>query len=163
METAIIQGTSVLAQGLLTNLISDLYAKIKNSKKNAHISKIVEELDLKVDMEITEALLRDIKNLEKEKYHVVQVCVQHIYEVINLIKEEFDNMNLKLLNQHYQYNSNNWLIQWSILPSYESNKSNLKRYKDLLNKRVDTLIKILSIPNISLDSSKLSLYDEESD
>ena len=149
METAIIQGTSVLAQGLLINVITKLYSKIK-SEHNSHISKIIDELDLKIDIEITKALLEDIKMLDKNKYHVVQICIQHIYKILNSISEEIDNMNLKLIKQQYNYtNNHNWPVYlWYYnSPNYESNKLNLKKYKDLLNKRVNTLIKILSIQN----------------
>lgn len=145
METLILSGSSILARGLISTLVSEIYTNIKD-KKNDKISNIIEELDIKTDMQIIEALVNDIKLYEKDKHNIIQICIQHIYEVINSIKEEISNMNLKLINYHYKA-SNSYYSYYFDEPNYEENKINLKRFKEILNMRVDKLIKISSSIN----------------
>ncbi len=136
METAIVTGATIVGRGLLSGAISDLYSTIKKKTCNAYFSKIIEELDIKVDIEIIEALLSDVKN--KEKCHTIDVCISHIHELIKKIKAEIESIDLKIIDQHYTYFYNK-------SPNFNNNIKNLTKLKDQLNKRVNTLIKVLSI------------------
>ena len=86
-----------------------------------------------------DALLKDLNGESFEKYTVVKICISHIHPLLEKIKEEIETINLKIVDQHY---SKYYFYNWNAT-DYETNISNLKKYKLLLNKRADTLIKIL--------------------
>lgn len=145
METILLSGAAVIGQGLLTSAISDLYGTIKTSTKNSYFSKLIDELDIKVDLEIIEALMKDIEKKQKEnkdfiEKNVIDISMKHIHEIITKIKNEIEKVNLKIIDEHY---SKYYFYSWS-KTEYDINIKNIKFYKILLNKRVDTLFKILS-------------------
>jgi len=140
MESLILTGSSILARGLISSIASEIYNNVRD-KKNIKISKIIQELDIEADIQLVEALVNDIKLYEKDKHSVIQMCIQHIYETINSIKEEITIMKVKLVEYHYKASLSYYYYYFSE-PNYEENKSNLTKLKGILKMRVDSLIKI---------------------
>jgi len=140
METALVSGVALLGKGLLSGAISDLYKTLKDSKNNSKISRILEELDIQNDIEIIEALLKDIEHKNKQS-ESTNICIKQIHLLIKNIKIEIENINLKIVEQHY---AKYYLYNWSPC-SYEEHIENLKKFKSCLDKRLERLFNILSI------------------
>lgn len=140
METAILTGATLIGKGVLSKLIPELYDIIKNNT-SSEFARAMKTVDIQSDVEIIEALLGDIEKHEKKDCNVVNVCVKHIHKHLEDIKMEIENMNIKLINQHY---SKYYLSGWRN-PNYQENLDNIKTIQDKLNKRVDILIKILNL------------------
>ncbi len=140
MESLILTGSSILARGLISSIASEIYNNVKD-KKNMKIFKIIQELDIEADIQLVESLINDIKLYEKDKHSVIQICIQHIYETINLIKEEITTMKVKLVKYHYEA-SLSYYSYYFCEPDYEENKLNLKKLKEILKMRLDSLAKI---------------------
>ena len=142
MEVALMNGAAVVGQGILMNAIGDVYKIIKKNSGNTEFSKIMNDLDIRFDMQIIEALLKDIDEHKKNNSHAVEICINDIHTCINDIKSEIESWQLKMIDQHY---SKFYLYGWSSTQEYDTNVSKIKELKSRLNKRVDMVIKLLSM------------------
>ncbi len=141
MEAVLITGAGVVGKGILSSAISDLYRNIKDLTGNSTELKLIEKLDLKSDIEIIEALLKDIQEHKRDKCHVVQMCISQIHDLITKINKEIETVGMKIIDQHYaKYYFYNW-----VAPHYQEHLEKMQQYKILLNNKVDMLIKILSM------------------
>ena len=74
---------------------------------------------------------------------IIKVCVKQIHSLIKNIDNEIEQMNLKIVDQHYSKYYYLPYIPYSsiwIKPDYDENIRNVKHYKQLLSERLSTLI-----------------------
>lgn len=144
----VIGGAALVGKSFLSKAISELYTDIKDSTKHIQFSKVIEELDIKYDMEVIEALLIDVEDRKKEDWNSVQVCIDQIHTAVTKIKEEIENINLKIIEQQYSnrlsWKDPNYYLNWNTF-NYDENLNRLRKNKNTLDKRINTLIKVLSI------------------
>lgn len=143
METVIIGGIGVISQSILSKAIGDLYSTIRRTS-HKQLSNVLREINVQSDVEVIEELLKEITNSpEMAERPIIKVCVKQIHSLIKNIDNEIEQMNLKIVDQHYSKYYYLPYIPYSsiwIKPDYDENIRNVKHYKQLLSERLSTLI-----------------------
>lgn len=145
MEAALLSGVAAVGQGILSNAISDLYNSIKKGSSNTYFSKTMIEIDIHFDTQIIEALLMDVEKHKRTECFAIKICVDEIHNLIEEIKNKIEDVRLDMDNTHYNRVSE-WPSLWgSSVPDYEPKIKEIKKHKNKLDKRVDLLIRLMSM------------------
>ena len=161
METVLTAGLLSAGKGFLAHMIYDSYDIIKETATYEHpyLQGILNELDLKADLQVIQSLLSKInhnsviiqdeenegnnsennENNIKKEVDPILVCLQNVTQMVCLIKDE-----LKNINEEIKKHDERWLANWRT-PSYQGHINKIILHKKILDKRVDLLIKILQI------------------
>jgi len=134
METAVL---SVLGKGLITRAIGDLYSFMKDSTYTEHLESVMKDLDIKAELDVMEAMLEDLSDAKLCK--TVDIAAKQVQECINSILTEF-----KAIEAELEYHNSRYFAAWRT-PNYEQNILNLRKYKEILEKRRELLISVLSV------------------
>eukprot|EP01098_Paradermamoeba_levis_P009888 TRINITY_DN4139_c0_g1_i1.p1 TRINITY_DN4139_c0_g1~~TRINITY_DN4139_c0_g1_i1.p1 ORF type:complete len:232 (+),score=81.23 TRINITY_DN4139_c0_g1_i1:56-697(+) len=189
---------ATLGKGLMAkavgDVVTDIYGNIKGVVKHPHLRSVMEELDLEAQLEIVEALIKEISQsweLEKRQAALttaattttsnatfinespqvavaemidaqmqkldelkdlkelkeikeidnspVTICLKNLLSIVEQIRTEMEK-----INQEIEFHNTRWLANWRE-PNYSKQIENLRKYKKVLDSRLDMLIKILSI------------------
>lgn len=163
METIFLSSVGIVSENLLGNAIKDIYTSFKTiSSSSIAASKLLYELDIKSDIEIVEALLIDVEKLDLHS-QTIKVCLKQIEDVVKKIKLEIDDMNNKLVVYHYnlkqQLSSKYSLGPCSFL---EESVAHLKSFKDILHKRIDSLLKFINVFSYIVPSASCYITKSQS-
>jgi Mg2+ and Co2+ transporter CorA len=74
----------------------------------------------------------------KKCYKSIIECKKKIHSLIEQIKDEIENINIKIIDNHYSTYYHNYFYR----PDYEKNIENLKNLKVVLNNRFNMLIRL---------------------
>ena len=146
METVILTGLGIAGQGCavaLSGAIGELYTSLKTKCEHKHFQRICEELDVRGEIEIIEALFEDLKSKKNHHHHhhAIEVCSRQIHELVTAIHGEVEAVNLKLIDEQY---AKYYFGMWSPTTNNQ-NVENLKSYTSQLIKKRDLLIKLLQV------------------
>lgn len=129
--------STVIGKGLLAGALGDLYLFIKSSAYNEHLEKVLQELDIKSELDIVQALLDDLAN--HTECRVVKVSSDQMKSSVELIHNE-----LKEIQKELEYHKGRFLNKWRT-PNYEAHLKNLRQHRDILRKRRELLISALGV------------------
>ncbi len=141
MSGAIVVGTlcfKFIAENIVFSIksIHDIFSYL-NSSKHHSIKESLEDLDIKEKIIIVETLLSELKSKQIKK------SVKHSVNSVGHSIEEI-NHNLKKLKDEIEYHNTKYFSNWRTF-NYDDIIENLKKKNNLLNCRLDLLIKLLSI------------------
>ena len=173
MEFAVSGLAYTVSHNFFNHIICDIYGVLRDNTTESHpkVQKILKELDLAADLATVESLIQEIEEYyqiplleefdesvldqnsdeiivkqtlknadDKQKpYASLTVCLRNVYHMVFLIKEELLAIQ-RLINEHKL----RYFASWRS-PGYGANLKRLRKYKELLDKRCDLLIKILSV------------------
>ena len=136
MSATILVGTAI-GKGLLAGAIGDLYLFIKSSSYNEELEQVLQDLDIKAELDVVQALLEDVAH--HTECRAVKVSSDQVKESVDKIHNE-----LKDIQQEFEYHKTRYFSNWRT-PSYKAFLRNLKKHRDVLRKRRELLISVLSI------------------
>ena len=145
MSTAVIVG-SVIGKGLLSSALGDLYLFIKSSAYNEQLEKVLQDLDIKAELDVVHAILDDLGS--HTECRVVKVSSDQVKESVDLVHSE-----LKEIQAELEYHKSRYFYTWRT-PNYEKNINNLRKHRDILRKRRELLISVLSVQTFHHASEK---------
>lgn len=137
--------STVIGKGLLAGALGDLYLFIKSSVYNERLEQVLEELDIKSELDIVQALLSDLA--DNVECRVVKVSSEQMRESVELIHKELEEIQ-KELDQH----KNRYFSSWRT-PNYNKNLQKLAQHRNILRKRRELLISAISVQK-NLDTEK---------
>jgi len=138
----------VLSSGLLSAAVSDTSSTILSIMKNnvyyPQLNNVLEETDLYAKMNVIQKLLEHFPK-ELEKNDIIKTTLSNIHDIIISINNELQKIDNEI-NYHENYR---YFSKWRT-PHYKYNLKQLKKYKNILDERFNTLIKLINI----LDKNK---------
>lgn len=132
--------SALIGRQLLTQAISEASGSIYTSissifSYNTNLDELLLQLDIKERVKNFESLINQIK----VNNDTITSCIQGLHEIIILIREDLKQIDLKIQKHKEKY-----LSSWRSLGCAKQ-KKNLIIHSNLLDKRLDYLIKALSI------------------
>jgi len=133
----------VLSSGLLSAAVSDTSSTILNIMKNnvyyPQLNNVLEETDLYAKMNVIQKLLEHFPK-ELEKNDIIKTTLSNMHDIIISINNELQKIDNEI-NYHEKYR---YFSKWRT-PNYKHNLKQLKKYKNILDERFNTLIKLINI------------------
>jgi len=143
MEALLISGLTSVGKEILYKLIMETCTLINKKEQHVQIRNKLAELDLEADLQVIMALINETELSEKEENvaDVVDIALFNVKQKIEIIKKELETIQ-KIEDSH----KNSYFAYYRTPPFYQ-NLDNLTRHKKILDRRVDFLIKVLTLKN----------------
>lgn len=149
--------SALIGRQILTQAISEASGSIYTSissifSYNTNLDELLQHLDIEERIKNFDSLINQIRI----NNNTVTYCIQGLHEIIILIREDLKQIDLKIKKHKGKYFSS-----WRSL-GCSKEKKNLIIHSNLLDKRLDYLIKALSILEFNHnDSITLSSFKNE--
>ncbi len=114
---------------------------MKESIKNPKVNNFLAELDIVADLRVIETLVRDV-TISEQKENIedaVDMALANVKEILLVIKDELQAINVELVNHQNRFFAS------FFDPNISLNLENMTKHKAILDKRLDLLIKILTL------------------
>ena len=139
-----IYGTDIIGKTLTTttkSIVNVIIHLTTNEYPNSKdVRSLIFELDIEIKMKIIKALVDELNNNNIKNLHkYVKISLDSLTEITEKIHFE-----LKKIKEKIDYHNSLYFNNWRTL-NCESNLINIKKYNNLLDKRIDLLTKMLSI------------------
>lgn len=131
-----------IGKGLLANALGDLYLFIKSSSYNTHLEEVLEQLDIKAELDVVSALLDDIES--RPECRAVKVASDKVREAVNYIHKQ-----LREIQEELETHKTRYFYSWRS-PDYTRQIKNLQKGGILLQKRRELLFSVLGVGQIRL-------------
>lgn len=116
----------------LINGISDI-----NSHNDYYLNMELEDLDIYTCVKIIHSMMNFIE--KKENNEIIKICIDELHKIVDKIDKELSIIkDLILLHKEKWFNS----IR---TPDYYNNVENVKKYKKILDKRLELFMNVLRI------------------
>lgn len=141
--------SALIGRQILTQAISEASGSIYGSissifNYNTNMDELLQQLDIKERIKNVDSLINQI-SINNE---TVTSCIQGLHEIIILIREDLKQIDIKIKKHKEKYFSS-----WRSL-GCSKEKKNLIIHSNLLDKRLDYLIKALSILKLNNHKNK---------
>ena len=122
---------------VVSNTMKNIHEVINGINENdvPHIIELLEKLDLKKKIEITESLFKENKNVKND---TLKIALNNLHEITIKIKKELEEINYDI-----EYSKTLYFQSFRTMP-YVEKLDKLKNHNDLLDNRLDLTIKLLS-------------------
>ena len=104
------------------------------------VDQSLKRLDIHASVCVIESLMELIEHAIHGNNKTVAMCLQNLHDIICQIEKE-----LAMIHQLLPCHKEKWFHLFRV-PDYEKNIQNLRECKQIMDKRLDLLIKVLSIP-----------------
>ena len=133
---------SELLQSAVSGASKRLYMYLMGLDSHPELTRKLQTLDMVAQLHAVEVLLQDIENEENcgRFEGSLRVCIDQVQEVVLQIQAELDVINCEVETHRSRY-----FRDWRT-PDFSAQLDNLGRLRDVLDRRFDMLVKILSIP-----------------
>lgn len=135
-----------IGKGLLANALGDLYLFIKSSSYNTHLEDVLEQLDIKAELDVVSALLQDIEH--RPECRAVKVASDKVRETVDYIHTQLREIQTEIEIHKTRY-FNTWRS-----PDYTLQIKRLKRGGLLLRKRRELLFSVLGVQKIMIPQTR---------
>lgn len=140
-----VAGSVLITGEMLTSLVGKEIVAESASAVNSTIGKIIgygceyitqmiEELDIHTKLQVIEEFVKEIPKTDSKSVHI---CLDKINCIIKKIHEE-----LEVIEKEMEYHKTRWFYYYRS-PNCYIQVDNLRKHSGILDKRVDTLFKIL--------------------
>lgn len=133
----------VLSSGLLSAAVGDtsstMLSIMKNNVYYPQLNNVLEETDLYAKMNVIQKLLENFPK-ELEQNDIIKTTLSNLHDIIISINNELQKIDNEI-NYHESYR---YLSKWRT-PHYKYNLKKLKKYKNILDERFNTLIKLINV------------------
>jgi hypothetical protein len=148
--------SALIGRQILTQAISEASGSIYTSissifSYNTNLDELLLQLDIKERVKNFESLINQIR----VNNDTVTSCIQGLHEIIILIREDLKQIDLKIQKHREKYFSS-----WRSLGCTKQ-KKHLIIHSNLLDKRLDYLIKALSILKYSQGGEEIHLNSDQ--
>lgn len=122
---------------VVSNTMKNIHDAINGIHENdvPHIIELLEKLDLKKKIEITQSLFKENKNVKND---TLKIALNNLHEITIKIKKELEE-----INNDIEYSKTLYFQSFRTMP-YVEKLDKLKNHNDLLDNRLDLTIKLLS-------------------
>eukprot|EP01104_Vermistella_antarctica_P008906 TRINITY_DN226_c4_g1_i2.p1 TRINITY_DN226_c4_g1~~TRINITY_DN226_c4_g1_i2.p1 ORF type:complete len:205 (-),score=64.12 TRINITY_DN226_c4_g1_i2:34-648(-) len=163
---------SSVGSDILGLAVGDAVSALNDSMTHPTAAAVLEEIDLYAVLETVEALVAELPRFDEEQEEeedgvettekharrsTLHVCLQNVRDIIEKIRHQ-----LELINAERFYHQSRWLADWRS-PHFAPYLSALRRYKKILDSRVDMLMKVMhserTIAQLRMLSPPSSLSD----
>lgn len=122
---------------VVSNTMKNIHDAINGIHDNdvPHIIELLEKLDLKKKIEITQSLFKENKNIKND---TLKIALNNLHEITIKIKKELEE-----INNDIEYSKTLYFQSFRTMP-YVEKLDKLKNHNDLLDNRLDLTIKLLS-------------------
>ena len=122
---------------VVSNTMKNIHDSINGIHENdvPHIIELLEKLDLKKKIEITQSLFKENKNIKND---TLKIALNNLHEITIKIKKELEE-----INNDIEYSKTLYFQSFRTMP-YVEKLDKLKNHNDLLDNRLDLTIKLLS-------------------
>ena len=122
---------------VVSNTMKNIHDAINGIHENdvPHIIELLEKLDLKKKIEITQSLFKENKNIKND---TLKIALNNLHEITIKIKKELEE-----INNDIEYSKTLYFQSFRTMP-YVEKLDKLKNHNDLLDNRLDLTIKLLS-------------------
>ena len=122
---------------VVSNTMKNIHDSINGIHENdvPHILELLEKLDLKKKIEITQSLFKENKNIKND---TLKIALNNLHEITIKIKKELEE-----INNDIEYSKTLYFQSFRTMP-YVEKLDKLKNHNDLLDNRLDLTIKLLS-------------------
>ena len=122
---------------VVSNTMKNIHEAINGIHNNdvPHIIELLEKLDLKKKIEITQSLFKENKNVKND---TLKIALNNLHEITIKIKKELEEINYDI-----EYSKTLYFQSFRTMP-YVEKLDKLKNHNDLLDNRLDLTIKLLS-------------------
>lgn len=135
----------------ITDASDSIYLSVGNIfSYNENIDDVLQYLDIHERIKTIDLLIKDIK----EYNNTISHCVLNLHDIILLIREDLKQINILIENHKDKYFSS-----WRFFDCKKQLK-NLKLHSQILDKRLDYLIKALDIMDFSTKTKNKVLKKE---
>jgi hypothetical protein len=155
MQPIIMSLLSEAGKQIIYEVLNDTYSLIKDSIQNAKVNNCLTELDLIADLQVIEALVRDVAISEQHKREFIEVALANVKEILTIIKNELQLVQNELIIHENRYFSK--YREPNIGPYLE----NLICHKTILDKRVTLLMEMLTIDHSTASTKSSSVINFE--
>lgn len=135
-------GTDIIGKTITTTTksIANLIYHLTTTEypNSVSVKYFISDSDIEIKMKIIKALVDDLEK-KKNSSEYVKISLESLHEITEKIHYELDKIKNKI-----EYHKSLYFNYWRSLDC-DINLKNLKKYNDLLDKRIDLLTKMLSI------------------
>jgi len=135
MEAAVLGLGVTVSQSLISRAVYNLYDTLGNSVHPV-VKNVLEELDIAAHLEVVEVMVKEIPENTTES---VKICMKNIEKVLNNIQQLLVD-----INNETAYHNTKWFAHWRTC-NLEDKLEALKKYKAILDQRIDLLTKVLAV------------------
>ena len=127
----------LVSSEVVSNTMKNIYESINGINENdiPHITDLLERLDIKKKIEITESLFKENKNIKND---TLKIALNNLHQITIKIKSELEE-----IGKDIEYSKTLYFQSFRTLP-YMEKLEKLKNHNELLDNRLDLTIKLLS-------------------
>jgi hypothetical protein len=140
MEVLAIQSAVIVSKSVFCHLIFDLYSLVKNSTHHPIVQSVLVKLDLEADLKVIEALTIQLEEIKLSSTSAIYICLKQVEELVKLMRNELLQIN-RIVKYHFD---SKWFSTMRV-PNCSANLDRLIYQKTVLDKRVDLLIRLMSL------------------
>lgn len=134
--------TTLISKELIAKTIGETSTSIYNSLNDIYnqneFNHILDELDIKSKIDIVNSLMKTVDK-KKKISDVLHKSLNYLHEIIDKINLEIKDISKEIEEHKHKY------FYYLRTPSYNTKVNNLVKHSDILNKRLDLLIKLINI------------------
>ena len=138
MEALAFNGLTIAGKAFFAHAVYDSYGLIKDTAVHPAISAVINDLDLEADLQVIEALLKQIGHIDSEEAPLA-ISYHQVNEMVVKIKEELEKIKEKLVEHDEKYFS-----KWRT-PDCVQQLENVRHYKQILDRRVSLMMKLIKL------------------
>jgi len=141
METLAITGLTIAGKSLFGRVIYDTYDLVKDTAYHPEVSARLAEIDLEADLEVIEALLKQIERNGgiRDEESPLAICLHQVDRMCHMIRDE-----LKLISLELKEHEHKFMAKWRT-PNYHIHLHKIVKHKEILDKRTEMLIKLIKL------------------
>lgn len=142
METLAITGLTIAGKSLFGRVIYDTYELVKDTAYHPEVSAALAEIDLEADLEVIEALLREIGRnggVGEREDSPLAICLSQVDRMVHMIRDELRLISLELKEHEHKFMS-----KWRT-PDFHHHLKKVVKHKEILDKRTEMLIKLIKL------------------
>lgn len=146
MNSLIVSGLTYASKQILVALITEVCETYKTTVEHPAIHGLIDDMDLDADLQVIRSIVMKIELDEHGERDIetvpdpVAVCLKNVNDMLVIIQQE-----LRVIKREAEISVGigGYFFGWK-KPTYQINLDNLIRYKNILDKRVNMLLRIIA-------------------
>ena len=140
---AIISG--LVGQELVSETSKSIFHSITNILSHEHpvINSILSDLDIPAQIKLIRSIVTEVENgissINRNK--TLALSLEQLDDIVKIVSKQ-----ISIIKEGIAYHDTLWLSAWRT-PDYETEIEQLKKQKNIMNQRLDNLIKVVQITN----------------
>ena len=141
---AIISG--LVGQELVSETSKSIFHSITNILSHEHpvINSILSDLDIPAQIKLIRSIVTEVSENEihnKDHNKTLTLSLEQLDDIVKIVSKQ-----ILIIKEGIAYHDTLWFNAWRT-PDYETEIGQLKKQKNIMNQRLDNLIKVVQITN----------------